>query len=127
MSWRDTIKAGLGKNNIRKQQFSRTGRPMQPETAGQVDERTDSIYGKVYNRGGKTFYEAGTNMHSMRLPTGYGAQNPVELTQDLINQIFSEQGYNGELSNSTMTQIVGSAGPSGQLIRFLQDKGIIRT
>ena len=126
MSWKNTIKAGLGKN-IRKQQFDRYGTPMQPETAGQVKERMDSIYGKVYNRGGKTFYEAGTDMHSMGLPPGFGASNPVELTQDLINQIFNEQGYRGELSNSTMTQIVGSAGPSGQLIRFLQDKGIIRT
>jgi hypothetical protein len=82
----------------------------QPEMAGQVEERLDSNYGKVYNKNGKTFYEAG--MSNVE-PTPV-----VELTQDLLNEIHQKDGYK-------MTQIVGSWGPSSEFTRFLEGKGLI--
>ena len=83
---------------------------MGSEKAGQVEERLDSAYGKVYNEGGKTFYEAG--MSNVE-PTPV-----VELTQDILNEVASNMVYK-------MTQIVGSHGPSTDFTRFLEGKGLI--
>ena len=97
MNWKDILKQNPNEES-------------RPETAGQVKERMDSAYGKVYNKNGKTFYEAGM---SQAEPTPV-----VELTQDLLNEIHQTMDYK-------MTQIVGSHGPSMDFTRFLQNKGLI--
>ena len=82
---------------------------MGSEKVGQVEERNG--YGRVFNEGGKTFYEVPMGNYS-----GPKQAPIVEITQENLNRNHAENGY-------TMTQIVGSHGPTGKFIQYLISTG----
>ena len=98
MSWKNIIK-----NEAQTRDYK--------EIAGQVEER--SGYGKVFNEGGKTFYD----------PQYRDATTPIkiELTQEIIDDINSGKMDNFPLR---LTQIIGSHGPREQFDRYLKELGV---
>jgi len=103
MSWKNTIKAGLGKN-IRKQ--------LGPENVGQLEERDG--YFQISNEGGKSF--ATFNKYS---PGHSGPDFTIEITPELYDELKQTQRFD------RLTQIAGSHGPSRDLYFYLKKKGMI--
>ena len=96
MSWKNIIK-----NEAQTRDYN--------EIAGQVEERDG--YGKVWNEGGKTFYD----------PTKRG-DIVIELTQDIIDDV--NNGNMDEGFPYRLTQVIGSHGPREILDKHLKKLGV---
>ena len=99
----------LGGRRSARRSAMKAGPLSNAEKAGRVEERS-TAYGEVYNEGGKTYY----------IPIDAdGEGDKILITQKQLNRI-SKGEFDGA---ETMTQIVGSAGPSRRFKQHLQDIG----